>query len=117
MTQLNLYHEAIVSQARSGFGAGRLEQPHSSLTIDNPLCGDRVIMDVCIDTDTVASIGYVVRGCLLCEAASSVIAEQAIGERAKTLYAITDLVQIMLETKSPTRLGWGILEMFRPVAD
>lgn len=117
MTQLDLYHEAIVTRARSGFGSGRLTQPHSSLTVDNPLCGDRVIMDVCTDADIVASIGYVVRGCLLCEAAASVIAEEAIGERAKNLYAITDLVQSMLETKSPTRFEWASLEMFRPVAD
>lgn len=119
MTLSDLYNEAIVARARSGFGAGRLPQPHSSQSVDNPLCGDRVTIDVCLDADIIASIGYVVRGCLLCEAAVSVIAEQAVGESAKNLYTITDLVQSMLESelKSPIQTQWGALEMFRPVAD
>ena len=116
MTESKLYHEAIVARARSGLGAGRLDGPHGSHTVDNPLCGDRVIMDVCIDSGTVCSVGHVVRGCLLCEAAASVIAEEAIGETPKDLQAITLLVQSMLESGSPIKATWDGLEMFRPVA-
>lgn len=116
MTQTNLYHDAIVNRARSGIGAGRLETPHGSHTVDNPLCGDRVTMDVLLQGGNVTGVGHVVRGCLLCEAAASVIAEQAIGETLDELQAITRGVQSMLESDSPAAPGWDGLEMFRPVA-
>lgn len=117
MSVSNLYHEAIVASARSAVGAGRLPKPHGTHTIDNPLCGDRVTMDVCVDDANITSVGHLVRGCLLCEAAASTIAEQAIGETPENLHSITALVQSMLEAGSPINSGWSGLEMFRPVAN
>ena len=116
MTQSKLYHEAIVARARSGLGAGRLPAPHGSHIVDNPLCGDRVTMDVCVEAGRVSSVGHVVRGCLLCEAAASVIAEEAIGESAAKLEAVTHTVRSMLETDTDMDTDWEGLEMFRPVA-
>ena len=43
-----LYHEAIIAAARRASGHGRLESPHGSATVDNPLCGDRVTLDVAL---------------------------------------------------------------------
>lgn len=117
MTETNLYHDAIVSRARSGLGAGRLETPHGSHTVDNPLCGDRVIMDVLVESGNVTGVGHVVRGCLLCEAAASVISEEAIGESLDKLQAITSDVQSMLESDAPLETQWQGLSMFRPVAN
>ena len=52
--------------------------PHGSAAIDNPLCGDRVTLDVELGSaGRIARVGHVVRGCLLCEAAAVLIAEQA----------------------------------------
>ena len=117
MTEIRLYHEAIVSRARSALGAGRLDAPHGSHTVDNPLCGDRVTMDVVVESGNVSGVGHVVRGCLLCEAAASVIAEEAIGETLDDLRAISRGVQSMLDSDSPLETEWDGLEMFRPVAN
>jgi nitrogen fixation protein NifU and related proteins len=42
----DLYHQAILDLARRATGRGRLETPQTSATVDNPLCGDRVTMDL-----------------------------------------------------------------------
>ncbi|MGF1474391.1 MAG: iron-sulfur cluster assembly scaffold protein [Geminicoccaceae bacterium] len=73
----SLYHEAILAEAKVAIGAGRLEAPDASLTIDNPLCGDRVTLDIALRDGQIAGIGHEVKGCLLCQAAASLIARHA----------------------------------------
>ena len=41
-----LYDEAIKAAAKAQAGAGRLTEPTIELTVDNPLCGDRITLGV-----------------------------------------------------------------------
>ena len=41
-----LYNEAILAEAKAGHGSGTLPTPDVSVTCDNPLCGDRVAVDL-----------------------------------------------------------------------
>ena len=78
-----LYQEKIVALAKSKTGAGKLAAPTKTARRDNPLCGDRVIIDVVVDGQgKVAEIGHQVRGCLLCQASASALASVAIGKDA-----------------------------------
>ena len=70
---LDLYHRAILETAAAAVGAGELASPHGRARIDNPLCGDRIDFDVCMSGTRVSALAHRVRGCLLCEAAASVI--------------------------------------------
>lgn len=110
-----LYHRAIVEAAHSGRGTGRLVEPDGSARVDNPLCGDRVTMDVRLRDHRVAAVGHEVRGCLLCEAAASVIARCAPGVEGYILRAVTGEVQRMLQGNGTPR--WGDLSMFAPVRE
>ena len=75
-----LYQERIVALAKSKTGAGKLAAPTKSARRDNPLCGDRVIIDVRLDEQGhIAEIGHQVRGCLLCQAPASALASVAVG--------------------------------------
>ena len=69
-----LYHAALVDRARTAFGKGRLPDADASATVDNPLCGDRVTLDLKITDGKITAIGHDVRGCLLCEASAATIA-------------------------------------------
>ena len=71
----DLYQEALVALAKSGAGAGRLDSPDGTATADNPLCGDRVTVDVKLDGDRIDSLAHKTRGCLLTRAAASLVAE------------------------------------------
>jgi nitrogen fixation NifU-like protein len=82
-----LYQEAIVAAARRACGSGRLDTPDASVEVDNPLCGDRVGMDVQVGDGRLRGIAHRVRGCLLCEAAASIIAANAVGEPVEAVFA------------------------------
>lgn len=76
-----LYQEKIVALAKAKTGAGKLEAPTKTARRDNPLCGDRVIIDVKMGADgKIAEIGHQVRGCLLCQASASALASVAVGK-------------------------------------
>lgn len=75
-----LYQERIVALAKSKTGAGKLTAPTKSARRDNPLCGDRVTIDVRLDGQGhIAEIGHQVRGCLLCQASAAALASVAVG--------------------------------------
>ena len=76
-----LYHKAVMRMAATSKGAGGLENPDASATADNPLCGDRVTMDVRIADGVITEIGHKVRGCVLCQASASTIGVHAVGQR------------------------------------
>jgi nitrogen fixation protein NifU and related proteins len=84
-----LYQEKIVALAKSKTGAGKLAAPTKTARRDNPLCGDRVIIDVKLDDNgKIAEIAHQVRGCLLCQASASALSSMAIGKDASGIAEI-----------------------------
>jgi nitrogen fixation NifU-like protein len=77
-----LYQDRIVALAKAKTGAGKLLAPTKSARRDNPLCGDRVVIDVKLDNGMIAEIAHQVRGCLLCQASASALASVAVGRNA-----------------------------------
>jgi nitrogen fixation NifU-like protein len=83
-----LYQERIVALAKARTGAGKLDNPTKSARRDNPLCGDRVTMDVRLDGQgRISAIAHQVRGCLLCQASASALASIAVGKDATGIAA------------------------------
>ena len=75
-----LYQDRIVALAKAKTGAGKLAAPTKSARRDNPLCGDRVTIDVRLDDrGQIAEIAHQVRGCLLCQASASALSSVAVG--------------------------------------
>ena len=109
-----LYHKALVERARTAFGKGRLPDATSSATVDNPLCGDRVTLDLAVKDGRIAEIAHHVRGCLLCEAAAATIAEHLQGADRARLDAMSAAARALMAegTLDPQ---WQCLEIFRPV--
>lgn len=110
-----LYQAAIVGLARAATGKGRLDRPGGTATVDNPLCGDRVTIDVRLDGDRVAAFGHSVRGCLLCEAAASVIGLHVLGSTRAELAMASDAVGALMKGIASSAPPWPELEAFAPV--
>jgi nitrogen fixation NifU-like protein len=83
-----LYQDRIVALAKARTGAGKLAAPTRSARRDNPLCGDRVTIDVKLDDKgRIAEIAHQVRGCLLCQASASALSSVAVGRDAAGIKA------------------------------
>jgi nitrogen fixation NifU-like protein len=111
-----LYHQAILELAKQARQASRLAAPQASVTLDNPLCGDRVTLDLSFADGRVLEVGHRVRGCLLCQAATAVIAARSPGEPPAALRAVARELGEAIAT-TPGRAGrhWSELAAFAPV--
>jgi nitrogen fixation NifU-like protein len=79
MTADDLYQAEIVARAKSGAGDCRIEPHDARATVDNPLCGDRVTLDLTIADGLIATLGHRTRGCALCQAAAETLRRCAPG--------------------------------------
>jgi len=119
--QDDLYHQAILDLARQATGHGRLEAPQASIRVDNPLCGDRVTLDLALQDGRVSALGHQVRGCLLCQAAAAVIGARAPGQTAAALRDNTERLRRLIVDGSSAEGGaasdglWPELAAFAPV--
>jgi nitrogen fixation NifU-like protein len=109
-----LYNDAILAEAKARHGHGRLAAPDVSITCDNPLCGDRVTVDLALADERVAGFAQTTRGCVLTQAAASVLGRHLAGASAADIErASADLRAILAgETTAP---AWSELAMFVPV--
>ena len=113
----DLYDAAIVAEAKANHAAGRLDAPDVSVTCDNPLCGDRVTVDLKLaDGGRVAAIAQHTRGCLLTQAAASLLGQRAPGTDKAALARLSGQVRGLLagEAVDP---DWPELVMFAPVSE
>ena len=111
-----LYHRAIIDLAKQAGRTPRLEAPDASVTVDNPLCGDRITLDLELADGRVGAIGHKVRGCLLCQAAATVIAARAPGKMVAALHDVAGRLGEAIR-KDPASLEglWPELAAFAPV--
>jgi nitrogen fixation NifU-like protein len=110
-----IYHEAIKALATAAVGHGALAAPDGRAFVDNPLCGDRVDMEVSLADGRIAALAHQVRGCLLCRAAASVIGKRAPGANPEEVERVRRAVSEMLEKQAPPPAGWQEVEAFVPV--
>lgn len=110
-----LYHQRLVARARGAAGKGRLEAPDGSATIDNPLCGDRVTIEVKLADGRIAALAHQTRGCLLCEAAAALIGAAAVGESLPAIGEAVAAAKSVVEGAAAPAGRWAALEEFGPV--
>ena len=111
----NLYQQSILTLARTADGAGRIEAPQATATVDNPVCGDRVTIELSMDDDRVAAIGHTVRGCVLCMATAAVIGRHAPGLSVEALRTLADGFDAMIRDGATVPETWPELAAFTPV--
>ena len=110
-----LYRKDLLRLAAEATGNGRLPSPTATVTVDNPLCGDRVTFDVAVDDGRVAAAAHTVRGCVLCQASASVLGTHATGAAAAGLREVRESVRGLLAGRADAQ-PWPELAAFEPVA-
>jgi nitrogen fixation NifU-like protein len=111
----DLYQRAIMDRAKTPVRAGRLPSPDVSVTIDNPLCGDRITLDLKLENGTIADIAHHVRGCALCQASASVMAEAVVGQRTADAGTGREQLKAMLGGNEAPAAPWNGYGIFTPL--
>ncbi|MEC9347659.1 MAG: iron-sulfur cluster assembly scaffold protein [Pseudomonadota bacterium] len=108
-----IYQTELLKLAGRASGAGRLDAPDASATAHNPMCGDRITMDLRLDNGTVTDLGYAVRACLVCQASASLAGEGFRGQTVAGIDALRDAVDAYLKDAGPAPEGYAVFEPVR----
>ena len=111
----DLYHSELVARARQAFGEGRLAGAAASITLDNPLCGDRVTLDLEKSDGAVKAIGHEVKGCLLCAASAATIAAFGQNRSPADLREMAAAAAALMKDGTPVPEKFASLKVFQPV--
>ncbi|NOK60665.1 MAG: SUF system NifU family Fe-S cluster assembly protein [Chloroflexi bacterium AL-W] len=111
----DLYREVIIEHHKYPHNAGVLENPHISHEEFNPLCGDRVRIDMYVESDIITDIRFQGRGCAISQASASMLTDEIKGkslDEAKTFGKdeLLDLIGIPLE-HNPVRIKCALLSL------
>ena len=96
-----LYHKDVLRLAATAVGAKRLSAPDITVVRVNPICGDKITLDVQRDDTRVNALGYEVKACVLCQASASILGAAASGTTRANLEALEDALRVMLSGKAP----------------
>jgi nitrogen fixation NifU-like protein len=83
-----LYRDFILDHYRNPRNAGTLPDPDATFEDNNPLCGDKIRMDLCIADGKVTDVRFAGRGCAISMASASLLTEQIKGMR------LTDIAKL-----------------------
>ena len=111
-----LYQEQIIALARQSKQRSGLDNPELTARVDNPLCGDRVTIDLSLEDERINDIGVTVRACALCEAASEVLSTHASKLSSSDIQKVETELRDYLSgnTANPP---WAQLSVFEPVKE
>ena len=120
MTINALYQKDLLRHAADASHAGRLDMPDASAEINNPLCGDKVTLDLTLDDDgKVQDARHDTQACALCQASVAILTHQLPGLDAEAAAAGEEAVRQLLEDDAPAALPnpWQDYEIFTAVRD
>lgn len=109
----DLYRQYILDHYRDPRNHGHLEHPDVHAGDTNPLCGDRIELDLALDGDRVAQVRFAGRGCAISQASASMLTERIEGATLDELRALrpADVFDMLGITIGPARQRCALLAL------
>jgi len=109
----DLYRDYILEHYRRPHNFGVLESPTVSHEGANPLCGDRITMQLGIRDGKVAEVAFTGRGCAISQASASLLTDEVRGMtvEAATAFRADELLDLLGIEISPARLKCAMLSL------
>ncbi len=107
----DFYQQNILDHSRYPRNSGRLEQPTVSREEVNPLCGDKLQVDLLIEDGVVTDVRFTGRGCAISQAAASMLTDEIKGKPLAEVRAIgkADVIELLGIPIGYTRLKCALL--------
>ncbi len=111
---MDLYAEIILDHYQNPHHAGALEQPTVSAQDSNPLCGDKLQLDLRLDeTGRILDVGFVGEGCAISQASASMLTDELIGKTLNEAEQLSneDVYAMIQVPLSPARTKCALLSL------
>lgn len=110
----DLYREVIIDRYKNPRMKGKLDPHDFSYEDDNPLCGDRIRIDLLVDEDEVITEAqFSGEGCAISMASADMVTESIIGKRLAEVKEMgkDDVLELLGIELGPVRLKCALLSL------
>lgn len=109
----DLYRQYILEHYREPHNHGHLEQPDIHAADTNPLCGDRVEIDLDVRDGRVEQVRFSGRGCAISQASASMLTDKIEGATLDELRALRpqDILDMLGVEIGPARQRCAMLSL------
>jgi nitrogen fixation NifU-like protein len=109
----DLYRELILDHYQHPHNHGEIPGADISYEDSNPLCGDKIRIDIQLKNDVVADIRFNGKGCAISQASASMLTDELMGKSVEDIKKldkkfILDMLGIPL---GPTRIKCALLPL------
>lgn len=110
---MSIYQEVILDHYRRPRNSGTIKNPTKSALVFNPLCGDRIKIDISIKNDRVSEIKFSGEGCAISQASASLLTEHSKSKKASDLINLNKefMIKLVGIEPGPTRLKCLLLSL------
>ena len=107
----DLYRDYILEHYRRPHNFGVIDEPSATFEGSNPLCGDRITMQLAVRDGVVREIGFTGRGCAISQASASLLTDEVKGKTLDEVAGVqaVDLLELLGIEISPARLKCAML--------
>jgi nitrogen fixation protein NifU and related proteins len=109
----SLYAEEILDHYKHPRNFGHLEEPTIAVDANNPLCGDRLHMELQVKDGVVEDVRFMGRGCAISQASASMLTEEMVGKKLDELASTTrdDILEMLGVEVSYARMKCATLSL------
>lgn len=110
----DLYREQIIERYKNPHHRGTLDPHDITFEDDNPLCGDRIRIDLRVNEDEVVTdAAFSGQGCSISQASADLLVESVIGKHLEEVRALSkdDILDMLGIELGPVRLKCALLSL------
>jgi len=109
----DLYRDYILEHYRRPHNFGVIEAPTATQEGSNPLCGDRITLQLGIEDGVLQRVGFTGRGCAISQASASLLTDEIKGKSIDDVAKMTsaDILELLGIEISPARLKCALLSL------
>jgi len=96
-----LYKKELLRLAADAHAAGHLAHPDATGQAHNPVCGDKVAIDLAIQDGRIADIAQDTKACVLTQASASILGKSLKGASREDVETLRSALHVMLEASGP----------------
>ena len=109
----SLYQERILQHATHPHNFGRLPSATHKIVLDNPLCGDKIQMEVEVQDGVAIHVRFTGKGCAISKASASLLTDAAQGKAISELrkWDKVSMMKMLGIELGPNRLKCALLPL------
>ena len=109
----DLYRDYILEHYRRPHNFGVLEGATTSQEGANPLCGDRITLQLRVRSGVIDGVGFTGRGCAISQASASLLTDEIKGKAVDTAAGMSsaDVLELLGIEISPARIKCALLSL------